>query len=494
MKENSLKPFHSRSCRDDKGLIYHPIPKTPKKMFSIAIASLIATARAATVEQFCADMGTHCPTQVFAGDQDCTNYFNNLPVGTDNSNAATRLCAEYHLGLAKTADVHCSHAAGIDVCVAAGTVKQGWDNHVNGFVAQNKTLILQDYTEESILLVHDFGSGVSRKFTGLTEIGNAFDTLWNYMNTKTFYVNQAVVDENPRNHVFLSWRMDTKIKNAVDTFDFVGAKIVYQTLAISVYEETTEFLLNADSGGTAINSTMDTGAATDVFARHFEAFGTKNMTKMLLDYSSDCVINVLDLTTNILKTFNGLDGVRALFNVIFADIVPSLNNQVQVPVDYTTEESNDRHAAEFLAITWPGLAPNWVDTFLYNGQNQFYIQNIAAQFTTEISTKMFCTSMNTTCPGQAFAGGQNCTTYFNSLPIGTDDTGATKRCAEYHLGLARTQGNAHCPHASGLEICVAAETSISSTTGSGGDGSSALNIFPTFAMTMMSLISVIFLW
>merc|ERR1711884_956842 len=119
-------------------------------------------------------------------------------------------------------------------------IKAGWDNHFAAFGAQNKTNILLDYTESSVVQVYSWGGRDAagyEKYEGLTAIGGMFDALWASMNaqTKDGSIGLGVPDGFPRvehdiQSVFLTWYSYSNPK-ATDTFLFDAAgKITRQTI------------------------------------------------------------------------------------------------------------------------------------------------------------------------------------------------------------------------------------------------------------------------
>jgi len=62
-----------------------------------------------------------------------------------------------------------------------GPVQSAWDNHLATFLAQDRQGVLKDYNDSSVLHVFDFKTNLGRVFTGLDEIGSAFEQLWGYV-------------------------------------------------------------------------------------------------------------------------------------------------------------------------------------------------------------------------------------------------------------------------------------------------------------------------
>jgi len=119
-------------------------------------------------------------------------------------------------------------------------ITQGWDNHFAGFGAQDKGMILADYTEDSTVQVYTWGTGYE-VFQGLTAIGNMFDSLWADMNAQTDVngtIGLGVPAGYPRvevgfQSVFLTWYSFARPK-ATDTFLFdSNGKILRQTIVVT---------------------------------------------------------------------------------------------------------------------------------------------------------------------------------------------------------------------------------------------------------------------
>jgi len=116
----------------------------------------------------------------------------------------------------------------------------GWENHFAAFGAQDRAMILNDYTEDSTVQVYTWGTGYE-VFAGLTAIGNMFDSLWADMNAQTDVngtIGLGVPAGYPRvevefQSVFLTWFSHARPK-ATDTFLFDSAgKILRQTIVVT---------------------------------------------------------------------------------------------------------------------------------------------------------------------------------------------------------------------------------------------------------------------
>jgi len=126
----------------------------------------------------------------------------------------------------------------------------GWENHFAAFGAQNKSMILADYTEDSTVQVYTWGTGYE-VFAGLTAIGNMFDSLWADMNAEADGngdIGLGVPAGYPRvevefQSVFLTWFSHARPK-ATDTFLFDSAgKILRQTIVVTTGTSATQVVV-----------------------------------------------------------------------------------------------------------------------------------------------------------------------------------------------------------------------------------------------------------
>merc|ERR1712117_822024 len=173
--------------------------------------------------------------------------------------------------------------------VAGHPVTLGWDNHFTTFGDQNRTGILLDYTESSVVQIWSWGGAdeaAYSKYTGLDEIGGMFDALWASMNAQTVEgsIGLAVPQGFPRvevdiNSVFLTWSSYSNPK-ATDTFLFDDAgKILRQTIVTTT--------------GVAPAPYMAPDVAT-AWTNHFEAFGGQDLDRTMLDYHEGSVLQIFN--------------------------------------------------------------------------------------------------------------------------------------------------------------------------------------------------------
>ena len=241
------------------------------------------------------------------------------------------------------------------------TVEASINHHYGAFVGMDDTTILEDYTDDAILIIHDYGSGASGKYVGHTEIQGAFQTLFATRDNFSDFAAKDIREETDATqpNVFLKWsNAGSGITQATDSFKFTaGAKIKVQTFVIWSAPGkgfvAAPGLTDAEMTTTAANPPGPTQLHWD---NHLSAFGTGNMTKMKLDYNEKSVIRVWNTNDGIgtdgnanVRTFNGLAGVQELFTEWFALLGKPENGCVAVPIIHV----NEAERFVFLKVTWP---------------------------------------------------------------------------------------------------------------------------------------------
>ena len=105
------------------------------------------------------------------------------------------------------------------------TTQEVWDHHVQGFGTRDVPMVLEDYTEDSVVIVN----GDTLK--GLGAIGSLYTTLFNELPEDCAFDLPVciVLDKN----VYIIWNAesDTAIYEfATDTFTIEDGKITFQTI------------------------------------------------------------------------------------------------------------------------------------------------------------------------------------------------------------------------------------------------------------------------
>jgi len=83
---------------------------------------------------------------------------------------------------------------------------QRWQHHYEAFSSKSTQMILEDYTEESIINAYDDATGQKCVFQGLKQIGGYFDQIWltlTDLSTMGTIGSTPSITESPRAQIFL---------------------------------------------------------------------------------------------------------------------------------------------------------------------------------------------------------------------------------------------------------------------------------------------------
>ena len=114
-------------------------------------------------------------------------------------------------------------------------VQKGWDNHFAAFGAQDVEKILEDYTEDSQVMVWDTSKNEKSVFKGISKIKLLFEGLFkNLSDISALAAPLIEVEEDPGNMVFLVWECPSSkgYTKVTDTFIFKGDKILRQNIVV----------------------------------------------------------------------------------------------------------------------------------------------------------------------------------------------------------------------------------------------------------------------
>jgi len=266
-----------------------------------------------------------------------------------------------------------------DECTLAET-QASWDNHAAAFGAMDVDKILLDYTEDSVIIVSDFTSGVDQVFNGLAGVRTCFEALFGYLETNGGFPASLVVPENglvvESDQVFLIWKAEASgIIKATDTFiTDADGKFAIQT--VTLWTAAGKPVLTGES--VDLNAAMAETAPEMVhWANHLDAFATGDIEKMVLDYNADAVINEYDFGLAEGKEFSsytGEAGVRELFPKYFGwagECIEKDTMDVNLPVIHVAKGFIYLHVTFVCA----GI-PKWTDTFLIDDAGMIKRQNI----------------------------------------------------------------------------------------------------------------------
>merc|ERR1711997_1403158 len=167
--------------------------------------------------------------------------------------------------------------------------------------------IMLDYTESSMVRVHNNVTSETTEFKGLSEVRTMFTNLFaDLSDLATLAAPVINVDENEK-QVFLIWKCPgCGYDTATDTFIFgKGNKIIRQNIVVTQTKQSPK------QGYFA--STVQ--AAWD---NHFAAFGAQDLDKIMLDYTESSMVRVHNNVTAETTEFKGLAAVRTMFTNLFA--------------------------------------------------------------------------------------------------------------------------------------------------------------------------------
>jgi len=268
-----------------------------------------------------------------------------------------------------------------------------WENHFTQFAAFDEDKIMADYDADSVVAVYNDACEAPNQnvaeYTGLTEIKGMFTTLFDALgrdlgnvDVKNFTAGGGV---NPHcepnlatdttlpatSNVFLVWSAAGQgITYATDTFTWkTGYKVKKQNIVVT------------EPGGQCVLTVAPPdgapGPIKNGWDNHFEAFGAKNVTKILDDYTEESVIRIWDNTNSGYSTHAGLDAIGTMFTGLFAAITGAsegdpLSDGVGAPLVSVTPQFNS------VFLVWKSFSnPKATDTFIFDDAGKIVRQNIA---------------------------------------------------------------------------------------------------------------------
>jgi len=275
------------------------------------------------------------------------------------------------------------------------SVREAWENHFKHFAAFDEEKILGDYDADSVVAVYnDFCSNESfqlvSEYKGLTAIKGMFTVLFDTLGRDLANVglanftsgggvnphcepnlaSETTVDAN--SNVLLVWSAAGQgITYATDTFTWkTGYKVVKQNIVVTEP--------SAACGATVAPPEGAAGAITAAWDNHFGAFGSKNVTQIMMDYTAASIIRVWDNSLNVYSSHAGLGAIETMFTDLFAAITAGATT----PGDPATEgitvpliSVTPQYKSVFLVWT-SNSHPKATDTFLFDDAGKITRQNI----------------------------------------------------------------------------------------------------------------------
>eukprot|EP00729_Bicosta_minor_P007826 gene7826-17290_t len=254
------------------------------------------------------------------------------------------------------------------------TTAPTWDSHAAAFVAADVDKLLLGYTEDSVIILSDFTTGVDKVFTGLAGVRTWFEALFAYLaatDDDAFRSSLEVPDATVESgQVFLIWRaVAAGVVHATDTF-IIDADGKFAVQTTTLWTAADKPLLTGES--VDLNAAVPGTAAQAHWDNHLDAFATGDIEKMVLDYREDAQIIEWDFATDTKTVSAGIAGVRDLFPKYFGWAGECGDNlDVNLPTIRVTE------SYIYLHVTFPCAGiPLWTATFILDTDGMIVRQNI----------------------------------------------------------------------------------------------------------------------
>jgi len=244
------------------------------------------------------------------------------------------------------------------------SVQSAWNNHFKAFGEQNVNNILKDYNDDSVISVYNQADGKLEVFKGLDGVTRLFTSLFISLSDTSDLTAQAAVHEasgSEPGSVFLTWSAAASgYADATDTFVFdLNGKITTQNVVV-----------------TYVDPNPVSSAVHDAWQNHFEAFGAKDVAKILEDYTEDSTVTLFDIVANQEHIVKGLDGVEQVFKDLFKKL--SDTSDLKAPVQVVTDGSPGE-----VFLIWSCAASGYksaTDTFIFDEFGKIQRQNVVFHF------------------------------------------------------------------------------------------------------------------
>jgi len=197
--------------------------------------------------------------------------------------------------------------------------------------------------------------------------------------------------DNAAANVFLTYRTtltgEKEIKYATDSYSWQTKEGVAKLWKQNIV--TTE---PNRSCGDAVNYSPETDCTAnqkvcDGWDNHFAAFGAGvdvanedhagALDKIMLDYTADSIVQLLDTRTETYSTFKTVDAIKGMFKTLFTDIDAAKDNN-GIGLNVKILEVEPKFNGVFLV--WESLShPKATDTFVFNDAGKIIRQNIVVE-------------------------------------------------------------------------------------------------------------------
>jgi len=196
------------------------------------------------------------------------------------------------------------------------TVKQVWGNHLASFGWQDVDRALLDYSDNSVLIVHNEADQATKSYMGLKEIRTGFANLFASMKEKSthFAVSMTVPSEGPVPMVFNSWQ------NLASGYkDCTESVLLDDQLKISRHHMAVHYTPHPPVEGHIKTITT----AKHVFEQYMSALYARDIAAVMSCYSKESVLvyyDGADSSSVSSHTHSGLPAIQTFMTDLFAQM------------------------------------------------------------------------------------------------------------------------------------------------------------------------------
>jgi ketosteroid isomerase-like protein len=261
------------------------------------------------------------------------------------------------------------------------TVKSSWDNHFAAFGKQDLDMIMEDYTEASVLESYELSSKSLVTATGKVEIRDFFENLFSMLHDTSGLTAPVLEVSGDPAQVYLVWTCPTSgIKEASDSFFFdadnmiLRQNIVWQKGSTpALYDKSTTLTQRSANRLVTMHGSYHKDSVQGAWDNHFSAFGAQNVEAVMQDYTEESELRAFDHTSGVLTVANGLSQIQAFFEDLFAML--SDTSGLTAPVVHVTDSPASKQVYLVWACPTSGIE-SATDSFLFGADNKITRQNI----------------------------------------------------------------------------------------------------------------------
>jgi ketosteroid isomerase-like protein len=242
-------------------------------------------------------------------------------------------------------------------------------------------MIMEDYTEASVLESYELNSKSLVTATGKAEIRDFFKNLFHMLHDTSGLTAPVLEVSHDPAQVYLVWTAPTSdIMSAADSFFFdadnmiLRQNIVWQSGSQpALYDKSTTHTQRAAGRLVTMHANYYKDSVQGAWDNHFSAFGGQNVEAVMQDYTEESELRAFDHTTGVLTVANGLSQIQAFFEDLFHQL--SDTSGLTAPVVHVTDSPASKQV--YLVWTCPTSGiETATDSFLFGADNKITRQNI----------------------------------------------------------------------------------------------------------------------